>query len=208
MRNAQTAPTSGFRFQVINAGEMTNQGFELVLDLVPVRTKDFEWNITTNFTKIDNEVVSLLTPENDAEQLGIGFGLANYTFNAIEGQPYGVLQAPTALRDPSGNLVVDANGLPQQAPNPAFFGSVQPDWYGGIRTSLTWKGVTASALVEHSQGGVVYSRTVNQIYFNGSAVETAFQQSRAIYHPLFCSRQWRWHFLTKYDTNRLCQQQY
>ena len=183
LRNAQTAPTSGFRFQVINAGEMTNKGLEIVLDLVPVRTKNLEWSITTNFTKIDNEVISLLTPENDNEQLGIGFGLANYTFNAIEGQPYGVLQAPTALRDPNGNLIVDANGLPQQAPNPAFFGSVQPEWFGGIRTSLTWKGISASALIEHSQGGVVYSRTVGQIYFNGSAVETAFNNRERFIVP-------------------------
>ncbi len=183
IRNAQTAPTSGFRFQVINAGEMRNKGLELVLDLVPVRTRDFEWSITTNFTKIDNEVISLLTPENDAEQLGIGFGLANYTFNAIEGQPYGVIQAPTALRDPNGNMVVDGNGLPQQAPNPAFFGSVQPDWFGGLRTKVSWKGLTASALVEHSQGGVVYSRTVGQIYFNGSAAETAFNNRERFIIP-------------------------
>ncbi len=183
LRNAQTAPTSGFRFQVINAGEMQNKGAEIVLDLVPVRTKDFEWNVTANFTKIDNTVVSLLTRAADAEQLGIGIGLANYTFNAIEGQPYGVLQAPTALRDPNGNLVVDGNGLPQQAPNPAFFGTVQPDWYGGIRTSLSWKGFRASALIEHSQGGVVYSRTVGQTYFNGSAVETAFNNRERFIIP-------------------------
>jgi outer membrane receptor protein involved in Fe transport len=183
IRNAQTAPTSGFRFQVINAGEMRNEGLELVLDLVPIRTRDFEWSITTNFTKIDNEVVSLLTPQSDGEQLGVGFGLANYTFNAIEGQPYGVIQAPTALRDPDGNLVVDGNGLPQQAPNPAFFGSVQPDWFGGIRTKVSWKGFSASALVEHSQGGVVYSRTVGQIYFNGSAAETAFNDRERFIIP-------------------------
>lgn len=154
LTNAQTAPTSGFRFQVINAGEMRNRGLELVLDLVPIKTRDFRWNITTNFTKIDNEVISLLTPQNDGEQLGIGFGLANYTFNAIEGQPYGIIQAPTTLRDPDGNLIVDGNGLPQQAPNPAFFGTVQPEWFGGIRTKVSWKGFSASALVEHSQGGV------------------------------------------------------
>ena len=180
LRNAQTAPTSGFRFQVINAGEMRNKGLELVLDLVPVKTKDFEWTVTTNFTKIDNEVTSLLP---GVQQLGIGIGLANYTFNAVVGEPYGVLQAPTALRDPNGNLIVDANGLPQQAPNPAFFGSVQPEWFGGIRTSLSWKGFSASALIEHSQGGVVYSRTINQIYFNGSAAETAFNNRERFIIP-------------------------
>ncbi len=183
LRNAQAAPTSGFRFQVINAGEMVNKGVEVVLNLTPIRTRDFEWNITTNFTKIDNEVVSLLTPENDGEQLTVGIGLANFTFNAVEGQPYGVLQAPTALRDPNGNLVVDGNGLPQQAPAPAFFGSVQPEWFGGVRSSVTWKGITASALVEHSEGGVVYSRTVSQTYFNGSAVETAFNDRERFIIP-------------------------
>jgi TonB-linked SusC/RagA family outer membrane protein len=183
IRNAQAAPTSGFRFQVINAGEMVNKGYEVVLDLVPIQTRDFEWGITTNFTKIDNEVTALLTPQNDGEQLGVGFGLANYTFNAVEGQPYGVLQAPTALRDPQGNLIVDGNGLPQTAPAAAFFGTVQPEWFGGVRTTLKWKGFSASALVEHSEGGVVYSRTAGQVYFNGSAVETTFNNRERFIIP-------------------------
>jgi len=183
LTNAQAAPTSGFTFQVINAGEMVNKGFEIVLNLTPIRTRNFEWNITTNFTKIDNEVISLLTPENDAEQLTIGVGLANFTFNAVEGQPYGVIQTPTALRDPNGNLIVDGNGLPQAAPAPAFFGSVQPDWFGGISSSITFKGLTLSALVEHSQGGVVYSRTVSQTFFNGSAKATAFNDRERFIIP-------------------------
>jgi hypothetical protein len=116
-------------------------------------------------------------------EIVIGTGLANYQLKAIEGLPYGIFEAPTALRDPNGNLIVDGNGLPQQAPAPSRFGTVQPDWMGGITTTFNWKGLTLSATFEHKEGGNVYSRTAGQTYFNGTALETAFNNREQFVIP-------------------------
>ena len=40
-----------------------------------------------------------------------------------------------------------------------------------------------SATVDHKEGGVVYSRTKGQIYFNGAAKETAFNNREAFIVP-------------------------
>jgi TonB-linked SusC/RagA family outer membrane protein len=171
-------PASGFSFQVLNAGTIQNKGWEVLLTGVPVQTAGFEWNISANFTKINNEVTSLPSGE-----LVIGAGILNYSLKAIEGQPFGVFEAPTALRDPNGNLVVDGNGLPQQDPNPRQFGNVQPEWLGGLSTSLNYKGFTLSMTFDHKQGGQVYSRTAGQTYFNGTGVETAFNNRERFIIP-------------------------
>ena len=171
-------PASGFSFQVLNAGVIQNKGWEILLTGTPIQSNGFQWDISANFTKIDNKVTSLPSGE-----LVIGAGILNYTLKAIEGEPFGVFEAPTALRDPAGNLVVDGNGLPQQDPNPRRFGSVQPDWMGGISTSLSYKGFVLSATVDHKQGGNVYSRTVGQVYFNGTASETAFNNRERFIIP-------------------------
>ena len=172
-------PSSGFSFQVLNAGVIQNKGWEVLLTGTPIELENgLRWDISANFTKIDNKVTSLPSGE-----LVIGAGILNYSLKAIEGEPFGVFEAPTALRDPNGNLIVDGNGLPQQDPNPARFGTVQPDWLGGISTSLFYKGFTLSATIDHKQGGNVYSRTAGQIYFNGAAVETAFNNRERFIIP-------------------------
>ncbi len=175
---AEAAPASGFSFQVINAGEMENKGLEMLISGSPIKTSNFEWNLSANFTKIENTILDLPSGE-----ITIGTGLANFPLKAIEGQPYGIFEAPTALRTADGKLIVDGNGLPQQAPNPARFGSVQPDWLGGVTTTLSYKGLQLSATIDHRQGGKIYSRTVGQVYFNGTAKETAFNDRERFIIP-------------------------
>lgn len=175
---AQAAPSSGFAAQVINAGTIENKGWEILLEAIPVKTANFSWGVSLNYTKINNLITDLPSGE-----ITIGTGLANYQLKAIEGQPYGVFEAPTALRTPDGRLIVDGNGLPQQAPDPARFGSVQPDWLGGVTTTLSYKRLSFSATIDHRQGGKIYSRTVSQTYFNGAAVETSFNNRERFIIP-------------------------
>ncbi|HNP20003.1 MAG TPA: SusC/RagA family TonB-linked outer membrane protein [Fulvivirga sp.] len=178
---AAAPPSSGFSAQVLNVGEIANKGIELLVSGTPLKMSNgLELNLSVNYTKIDNEVVSL---NEGATDLTIGVGLANYQLKAVVGQPYGVFEAPTALRDPNGNYIVDGNGLPQQAANPAFFGNIQPDWLGGVSGSLSFKGLTLSATFEHKEGGKVYSRTKGQIYFNGAGEETAFNNREQFIVP-------------------------
>ena len=178
---AAAPPSSGFSTQILNVGEISNKGFELVVSGTPVKLANgLEVNLSVNYTKIDNKVVSL---NDGATSLTVGVGLLNYPLKAVVGQPYGVLEGPTALRDPNGNYIVDGNGLPQAAPNQAQFGNIQPDWLGGITGSISFKGISLSATVDHKEGGKVYSRTKGQIYFNGAAEETAFNNREQFIVP-------------------------
>ena len=178
---AAAPPSSGFALQTLNVGEITNKGIELLVSGTPVKLSNgLEVNLSVNYTKIENEVVSL---NEGATDLTIGVGLANYRLKAVVGEPYGQLEGPTALRDANGNYIVDGNGLPQQDPNLKFFGSIQPDWLGGVTGSISFKGIRLSATVDHKQGGVVYSRTKGQIYFNGAAKETEFNNREAFIVP-------------------------
>ncbi|MDM1514629.1 TonB-dependent receptor domain-containing protein, partial [Myroides odoratimimus] len=50
---------SGFAYQWQNAGDMKNKGIEATVNLAPVRTDDFSWDITWNFSKNKNELTRL-----------------------------------------------------------------------------------------------------------------------------------------------------
>lgn len=76
-------PSSGYTTQISNLGDVRNKGFELALNITPVRIKDFEWNLGWNISVNKNKVEKLDVPE---VYLG-GFGGAG--IYAVEGKPLG-----------------------------------------------------------------------------------------------------------------------
>ena len=170
--NASIAPSTGFTLQVLNVGTITNKGVELQLSGTPVKIGDFSWDISVNYAKNNNEVTELNDGSTQITLVAQGLtpGLL-----LVKGKPYGVFEATQALRNEEGKIVVDPNtGIPIDDPNPVQLGSVQPDWTGGVVSSLSYKGIKLSATLDTRQGGKVVSTTAAQVYFAGEAEETAF----------------------------------
>src|ERR1700712_3264032 len=78
---------------------------------------------------------------------------------AAVGQPYGTLYGNAFLRDASGNIIVNADGLPATDPNKKVLGKYTPDWTGGITNSFSYKGINLSVLVDASYGGSIFAGT-------------------------------------------------
>ena len=152
---------SGYGEALFNAGEVKNWGYEVTLGVVPFRNKDWEWKVDINWAKNNSEVVSLangmdmtLTTVQNSVELRI-----------VKGEPLVSLycREPWKTND-EGQVLVGANGRPLSG-EAKFLASVEPKWTGSIRTSLRWKDLTFSAMLDIRMGGHVWS-------------ETAFQSSR------------------------------
>ncbi|CAG5002933.1 TonB-dependent receptor P26 [Dyadobacter sp. CECT 9275] len=166
-------PASGATEQTVNLGSVRNKGVEVMLNVIPVQTKDFEWGVTLNFNKINNEVESL------GFEGGSGNILLNSSYDvklrAVVGKPLGAIYSPDVLRDPQGRTVVnESTGLPLTSPDEAYRGSINPDWTAGIGTYLTYKGFKLSANGDYRHGGVFYSYTARLNHFVGNAWETQY----------------------------------
>jgi outer membrane receptor protein involved in Fe transport len=56
----QTAPSGGFiGNQWVNAGEISNTGFEVLVDGLVLDTRPVDWNVTANVATVDNEIEEL-----------------------------------------------------------------------------------------------------------------------------------------------------
>jgi TonB-linked SusC/RagA family outer membrane protein len=148
---------SGYSFEVLNAGLITNKGIELFLTGVPVRLKDnkFEWTITANFAKNKNQVVELY-PGIDNLQLGTAPFLV--TVNALVGQEYGQLMGSNFIFDANGNKVVGENGRYLKSAVTSL-GSVLPKWNMGIGNDFSFLGFDLSFLFDFQNGGKFFSTT-------------------------------------------------
>jgi TonB-linked SusC/RagA family outer membrane protein len=154
---ADISAASGYESMMLNAGEVSNRGVEVLLSATPVQVGDFRWEVTANFAKNENRVESLYGGL-DSYILG-GFGYWGVTAEARPGEPYGQLYGRGFRRDDQGRLIVDANGLPLPTSDLQLLGNYNPDWIGGLSNHLSFKGADLSFLVDTRQGGEIMSVT-------------------------------------------------
>ena len=163
--------TTGYRYMYVNAGEIENKGVELSLNLIPVQTASFKWNMDINFAKNVNKVLSLYP---GISNLQLGSFQGNVTLNATVGQPYGVLKGSDYTYDAKGNKIIDSDGLPiTSSTADKVIGNVNPDWTGGIQNSISYKNVSLSFLIDIQKGGDIYSLDMYYGLSSGLYSETA-----------------------------------
>jgi TonB-linked SusC/RagA family outer membrane protein len=157
---------TGYSNKYINAGDIENKGIEASLFGSPVSNKNFAWNITVNFTRNRNKVLSLY---NDSKNLQLGSFQGGVSLNASLGQPYGILQSNT-FQYLDGQRLVNANGLYTPSTTTSnIIGDVNPDWIGGITNSFRYKNFNLSFLVDVRQGGDVFS--LDMYYGQASGIQ-------------------------------------
>lgn len=140
--------TGAARF-ITNAGEIENRGIELTLRGTPVRKQDFQWDITSNFTRNRNEVVSIRDGV-DAIFLGDIAAYINRPFmQLIPGESYGAIWGTSYARygaDPESNklekdlpVLIGANGFPVIETTPKIVGDATPDWTWNIGNQVNYR---------------------------------------------------------------------
>ena len=157
---------TGYTRFVTNAGEIQNQGIELILGVTPVRTADFSWDVSLNFSRNRNTVEAI---REGIETIVVGdqFGYvgSTVTMQLIEGDAYGNLYgrsyeryypegAPEDLTvlDEDRPLLIGDNGFPLTNTDQLILGNAQPDWFGGITNTFTYRGLNLSFLIDARMG--------------------------------------------------------
>ncbi len=165
------AGSTGFAAYVTNAGEMNSKSHEVVLTLIPVKTKNFEWQFQTNFTKIKNEVIELAE---GIESVSLA-GYVTPNVRAYAGYTYPTIYGTMMARDDNGNILIDDDpdsyyyGMPMSGES-GKIGDVSPDFIANfINTFTFFKMVTLSAQLDWKQGGDIYSGTNRLMALYGAA---------------------------------------
>ena len=161
---------TGYSSQFINAGSIENKGIELQLNGSPISNANFQWEVSVNWSKNRNQVVSL---KEGIDNLQLGSFQGGVTINAAVGQPYGQIRG-TDFTYLNGEKVVGANGryvLNNSSNN--IIGDINPDWVGGIRNKLTYKNISMSFLIDIQKGGDIFSLDRSYGLATGLYAETA-----------------------------------
>lgn len=169
--------SSGYNYFYVNSGAVQNQGVELTLNATPVKTRDFSWNITVNWAKNVNKVLSLYAGQTSVLLGSYGF---NTQLVAETGKSYGIIRG-TDYQYLNGQRLIDSNGYYVKKSNSlSDIGSVAPNWIGGITNSFHYKNWGLSFLVDVRQGGEVYSLDMDFGDYSGLYRETAGKNANGV----------------------------
>lgn len=155
-----------------NGGNIQNNGIEIVLNTTPIQTDRFKWTFDVNFSHLNNKVISI---SDERPKVVVSGPASQYFADYVvkQGKKFGEMYTAGFLRDDKGNVVVGSNGVPKIDTRREFnIGSYTPDWTGAISTSVSFKSLSLSAVIDHRQGGVVGSFTQANLVFMGLTEET------------------------------------
>jgi hypothetical protein len=87
-----------------------------------------------------------------------------------EGKGYGEIYTSSFVRNESGQIVVQDNGLPVVNTNSEYYaGNYNPKWSGGIANTFQYKSFSLSVLIDGKKGGTVISGTEALLASKGAA---------------------------------------
>lgn len=177
---AITPGSSGTNRIIANVGDTKNKGFELELKGDIIDTDQFNWNLSLNLSKNENELTAISDDFKDENGFLTGFGgggrlkvgspiglIYGYVSEGIfqtqdeidalnTESPTGFYQDDeTALGDLKFRDLTGPDGVPDGRItnlDQEVIGDTQPDLFGGVNSTWSYKGFTLSAFFTYSIG--------------------------------------------------------
>jgi hypothetical protein len=174
--NRVLAASEGGLSIVNNVGQMENKGLEISLNIVPVKTRDLNWDVTFIYNRNRNKVTKLGSPtvaitnvagapsflvEGMPASVFYGTAFARDANGEILLTPQGLLQSEKGLQNSASPLTYDpqrdGTGQPTGSAIRAIIGDPNPDFTGSILNNVSYKGFNFNFLFDIVQGVDVFN---------------------------------------------------
>lgn len=157
---------SGISSELINAGNIQNQGIEIALNTTPIETKDWRWDLDLTYTRNRNKIVELSDDVANYIVLDGNPDYGNFRIGSVAqvGGEYGLLMTDSKKK------IDEATGLPilnystsyytawyQPEHSVSVLGSMLPKFLGSLTTTLRYKKVALRVSLDARFGGYVAS---------------------------------------------------
>lgn len=154
--------TSGFGSTFVNVGEFYNRGIELLLNVVPIESKNFSWQTSFNFAYNRSKVLDLGT---NAAGQPIQFvnldesRVRRERIRMVVGEQLGMIAGFKHLVNAKGEKVYTAEGFPVTTPGYENIALGRHPISAGWSNSFNYKNIRFSFLIDMRSGGNVMSGT-------------------------------------------------
>ncbi len=167
--DAPMDPTTGYTRATINSGCVRNRGYELAVNVTPIRNRDFTWNIGVNWSRNENKILSL---SEGADENQLISSIGSVSIIGTVGGSTGDLWGYKLKRNSNGEVVIGENGLPERPEEIEFIANAYADFKGGINTDFSYKGLRLGIQLDGQLGGKIYSQSHHKMCEQGKLTKT------------------------------------
>lgn len=180
LMNLKLAPTIGAGSTMVNIGEMENTGYEFEIRTDNYTSENFNWSSSFLFTSVRNKIVKLANNDD----------IINRRYIYREGLPYHTYYMPIwagvdpadgtpmwYVIDDQGNITDEVTHDSKKAKN-AVAGSAEPDFFGSIGNSLSYKGFDLSFVFNFSVGGKIWYNSGYKSWNDGRSPKYVIQEAQ------------------------------
>jgi hypothetical protein len=177
---------------------------EVTFNVRAIQTPNFGWDVGLQFGRNRGNVVSLAGSESISYNTegfsgAIGSSTVGYAPGVLRGQDFARcgfglefdvegdgdvdnIDALCGAGAPRGALYIGANGRPIEDPTERVIADPNPDWTGGLNTTVTlFRRVRLGALLDTRQGSEVWNGTRGILYNFGTHGDTEARAGQGIY---------------------------
>jgi TonB-linked SusC/RagA family outer membrane protein len=166
--SSQISGTSGYGSVLINVGEVSNKGVELLLTATPYKASNLTWNVSLNMGYNESKVVKI------SDQLtSLNLDQARYmdaSIQHITGKAFGQIMAYDFKRNAAGKILLNAGKA--QRGNLVEMGSGVSPLTMGLNNSFSFGDFNFEFLIDGKFGGYIYSGTNAFGMYRGKTAET------------------------------------
>ncbi len=167
--NRRLDPSTGFTSTQTNVGKIENKGVELDLGIDWITSQDgLNWSSYINWSTND-AIVKDLGADTD---IIVYSGFSNLGNAAIVGESLGTIVGSSVTRNDAGQKVVNNQGSYDTTFGNNIIGDANPDWLLNITNSMSYKNFSFNFLINHVQGGDIFTYTVATLLGRGLTTDT------------------------------------
>ena len=192
--NIPVAGSTGYTEEPANAAALRNIGAELALNVRPISTSNFGWDVGVQWAQNRSRVTDLAGVQFAPFPFSGGTNGLGVQGVAVQGQPLGVYYGSDYVRcgrglvvnnspidntagecqgAPAGALYIDATGYPQlDAAGTYVLADPNPKWTGSLRTSVRVHKLSIGGLLDIHHGGKAYNGTRGALDHFGRTLES------------------------------------
>jgi TonB-linked SusC/RagA family outer membrane protein len=193
------APSTGFFRRANNAAKFRNAGAEVSLNIRPITTPNFSWDVGLQWGKNQSRVLDLggsefvvfdpnsITPQGVAQlgqEVGVlrdfGFVRCGLSATGMDAVIQGVDLGDVCAGQPTGALYLDEDGLPVGDDSPRIIANPNPKWTGSVRTGFRFNRLSISGLLDIRHGGQIYNGTRGALWSYGTHKDTEIRGTQVV----------------------------
>lgn len=149
-----------------NKGKESFSGLEIGLEVTPIKTEDFTWELSINAATLNRTV--------DYIADGVNVNVLDSWGPQLQkrvGKEWGAIYGNAYVRDDNGNKVLETNGRYKYETN-QYLGSILPEFTGGATSFMSYKNISLQLGFDYQSGGKFYGVTRRYGNFAGLGLET------------------------------------